>query len=96
MTTIALLADIHLPDREDTVKDLVWDWALAEARRQGAELLVGLGDLTSIGTSKAARRVRRKLEATGLPFVLSPGNAEFRSRAQTAAVLHALYTPRRH
>lgn len=96
MTTIALLADIHLPDREDTVKDLVWDWALAEARRQGAELLVGLGDLTSIGTSKAARRVRRKLEATGLPFVLSPGNAEFRSRAQTAAVLHALSTPRRH
>ncbi|MDD4539746.1 MAG: metallophosphoesterase, partial [Lentisphaeria bacterium] len=96
MTTIALLADIHLPDREDTVKDVVWDWALAEAQRQGAELLVGLGDLTSIGTTKAAQRIRRKLEATRLPFVLSPGNAEFRTRAQTAAVLNALSTPRQH
>lgn len=96
MTTIALLGDIHLPDREDTVKDLVWDWALAEARRQGAELLVGLGDLTSVGTLKAAQRVRRKLDATELPFVLSPGNAEFRTRAQTAAVLRALSTPRQH
>lgn len=96
MTTIALLADIHLPDRDDTVKELVWDWALAEARRQGADLLVGLGDLTSIGSLLAAQRLRRKLDATGLPCLLSPGNAELRSRAVTAAVLRTLASPRQH
>jgi predicted phosphodiesterase len=96
MTSIALLADIHLPDRDDTVKELVWSWALAEAQRQGAELLLGLGDLTSIGSLKAARRIRRQLAATGLPYLLSPGNAELRSREQSAAVLRELGTPRQH
>lgn len=92
MHTIAILADLHLPERTDTVKEAVFDWALQEARRQGAQLIAGAGDLTSLGTIGAARRVVAKMTATGLPVLNAPGNAEWRYRQQTADVL-ALMTP---
>ena len=92
MNTIAILADLHLPERTDTVKETVFDWALQEAMRQGAELLAGAGDMTSLGTTGAARRLVDKMAATGLPFLNAPGNAEWRCRHQTADVL-ALLNP---
>ena len=90
MNTIAILADLHLPERTDTVKETVFDWALQEAMRQGAELLAGAGDMTSLGTTGAARRLVDKMAATGLPFLNAPGNAEWRCRHQTADVLALL------
>ena len=89
---IAILADLHLPDRDDTVKELVWRWSLAEARRQGADLVVGLGDLTAVGTADAARRIVRDLDAGGIPYLLTPGNSEYRTPAETEAVLAAMRT----
>ena len=35
MKKVAVLADMHLPERTDTVKEPVFDWALAEAKRRG-------------------------------------------------------------
>ena len=90
MTRIAIFADIHLPDRPDTVKDAVYEWALLEAAGRQVDYLVGAGDLTSIGTAAAARRLRQK--AGDLPLLLTPGNAELRSAPETAACLDILQT----
>lgn len=89
-TKVAILADIHLPERTDTVKEPVYAWALAEAQRRGAQLLVGAGDMTSLGTVGAARRVIKGMRDTGLPYLNAPGNAEWRTRAQTTEVLAML------
>ncbi len=91
--TIAVLADLHLPDSTLTVKEQVFDWALAEAKKRGARLLVGTGDLTGLGTVRAAQRIRRKLEETWIPFLLTPGNAELRTPAETVPVQELLATP---
>lgn len=93
MFSFAVIADLHLPDRTDTCKERVLDWALAEARRQDVSLIACAGDLTSIGTVPAAERFRAKLDACGIPFLICPGNAELRRPRQTAAVLDALQTP---
>lgn len=87
---VAILADMHLPERTDTVKELVFDWALAEAKRRGVELIVGAGDMTAMGTIGAARRLIDKLEAVGLPFLNAPGNAELRTAANRNAVLELM------
>ena len=93
MIKIAMLVDLHLPDQSDTVKDDVLEWALATAVQEHADLIVAAGDLTSIGTLDAAIRMRQKLDATGLPLLIVPGNAEIRTPEFTAAVLKELQTP---
>jgi len=85
MTRIAIFADAHFPDRPDTVKDTVFEWVVHETARRQVDYLVGAGDLTSIGTAAAARRLRQK--AGALPLLLTPGNADLRSPAETAACL---------
>lgn len=89
---IAIFADLHLPDRDDTVKETVWRWALNEARRRNADLIVGLGDMTAVGTVAAARRIVRDLDACGIPYLLTPGNAEYRTPAETGETLATLRT----
>lgn len=90
---IALLADLHLPDSERTVKEEVLDWALATAKRLRAERIVGAGDLIATGSAAAAKRLRSKLAATGIPCLLTPGNAEMRSPVERAKVAELLATP---
>ncbi len=90
MTRIAIFADAHFPDRPDTVKDTVFEWVVHETARRQVDYLVGAGDLTSIGTAAAARRLRQK--AGDLPLLLTPGNADLRSPAETAACLETLQT----
>jgi sugar phosphate isomerase/epimerase/predicted phosphodiesterase len=87
---VAVLADMHLPDRTDTVKEPVFDWALAEAKRRGVELIVGAGDMTAMGTAGAASRLMEKLRATGIPFLNAPGNAELRTSANRTDVLRMM------
>ena len=87
---VAVLADMHLPERTDTVKEPVFDWALAEAKRRGVDMIVGAGDMTAMGTVGAACRLVRKLTATGLPFLNAPGNAELRTAANRTAVLEMM------
>jgi|LSQX01.2.fsa_nt_gb Zn ribbon nucleic-acid-binding protein len=88
---VAVFADMHLPEREDTVKECVFDWALAEAARQDVDLLLGAGDMTSLGTLGAAKRLVSKMAETGIPFLNAPGNAERRTshcRSDVAALLN--------
>ena len=93
MSRIAAISDAHLPDRSDTIKDAVLDWALGELRGQSVDLLAVAGDMTSLGTVAAATRLRNKLERLGIPFLFTPGNAELRTPAQTRQVLETLHTP---
>lgn len=81
----AILADLHLPDREDTFKEKLLDLTLASLRNEGVELILGAGDMTGFGTVPAAERLARKLRDTGIAFLLTPGNAEYRSGPETSA-----------
>ena len=89
---IALLADLHLPDSEQNSKEEIFDWALATAKCLRVDRIVGAGDLTATGSIVAAKRLRRKLAATGIPFLLTPGNAEMRSPDECARVAEILAT----
>lgn len=93
MIKIAVLADLHLPDHSGTVKEDAFEWALATAVRQQADVVLAIGDLTSIGTLSAAKRVREKLDSTNLPCLIVPGNAELRSPDVASSVLEILQTP---
>jgi len=84
---IAVLADLHLQDDPKTLKDVIFDWAVAEIRRRGIPLTAGVGDLTGGGTAPAAKRLRRKLRALPGKFLLTPGNAELRHPPETDEVL---------
>ena len=93
MIKIAVLADLHLPDHSGTVKEDAFEWALATAVQQQADVIVAAGDLVSVGTLDAAKRVRQKLYATNLPCLIVAGNAEIRTPEFSAAVLRELRTP---
>ena len=77
----AILADLHLPDREDTFKEKLLDLTLVSLRNEGVEMIISAGDMTGFGTVPAAERLARKLRDTGIAFLLTPGNAEYRSVA---------------
>ena len=89
---IAILADLHLPDHVGTVKEKVLEWAMATAVQQHADVIIVAGDVTSIGTLTAAKRVKQKLDATALPYLITPGNAEIRTPEFSEAVLKELQT----
>lgn len=92
MTSLAVFADSHLPNSDQTVKDRVFDWALAQVQARKPDLLIAAGDLTAMGTRDAATRARRKLDAAGIPLLIIPGNAEYRTPPATDAVLRTLQT----
>lgn len=89
---IAVIADIHLPASTYTVKEEIFLWSLEEAVRQGADLIAGAGDLTTLGEVVAARRIMDLLNNCGVPFILAHGNAELRSKDETAEVLQIMET----
>ena len=82
MKRFGIIADLHLPADAGTEKERVFDWALNEARSRQLECIFGAGDLTSNGMLEAAGRVRAKLETCGIPFALTPGNADLRERQE--------------
>lgn len=90
---VAVLADLHLPARSDTVKESILDWALTAAVEHNADLIAGAGDLTSLGELASARRIMQKLQTVNLPFIHAPGNAELRTPADSKAVLELMSTP---
>jgi len=85
MLKIAVFADLHLTDNPDSVKLRVLDWALNEAKRCAADLIVGIGDLTATGTAVQTKLLFDRIQAAGLPFCSTPGNAELRDASNEAA-----------
>jgi len=73
---IAILADLHLPNRHDTVNEDILDWALDTLLTRQVQLIVLAGDMIQAGAVEAATRLRHKLAMTGLPFLMVLGNTE--------------------
>ncbi|MDD3154689.1 MAG: TIM barrel protein [Victivallaceae bacterium] len=92
MTRIAILADLHLPDDPTTCKEEILQWALAKAKEQGASWIVGGGDLLGMGTLAGAKRLRKYLEESAIPFLLTAGNAELRTPKESEEVARILAT----
>ena len=92
MIQVAIAADLHLADRSNSVKEQVWQWVLSECRRRNVDLFVGAGDLTGIGTLSSAQKIISALQTNGIPFMLTPGNAELRTPADKAATLELMQT----
>ena len=76
---VAVFGDLHLTDNPGSIKFQVLDWALAEAKRQKAAAVIGIGDLTATGTAVQNRLLHDRLDRSGLPFYSTVGNAELRS-----------------
>lgn len=85
-TTIAILADLHLPSAAGTAQEAALDWALECLRAEAPDVVVFGGDITASGTAVAARRAREKVEACGIPFRMAAGNSDRRTPEEWAAV----------
>ncbi len=93
MYSVAIFADLHLPESPDTVKEEVLDWALREAVNRRVDLIAGAGDLTACGSPRAVVRLRQKLNDTGIPWCSTPGNADLRNYEARPAVTASLTVP---
>lgn len=76
---IALLADPHLSDLQNTPQEESLDWALYELERLRPDACVWLGDITAGGSADAAMRFLKKVERLPFPSVTVPGNSDIRS-----------------
>ncbi len=63
----ALVADSH-NDTDDLTK------ALAQAKKNGAKFVIGLGDYTNTGTPEELQATKDVFAASGLPYYLTPGD----------------------
>ncbi|MHC4592566.1 MAG: metallophosphoesterase, partial [Planctomycetota bacterium] len=93
-TRIAVLADIHLPDIPHTAQEAALDWALAQLRIEAPDVLLLAGDATASGTLLAARRLRKKLDESGLRFHIARGDSDCRTPGESERVLSLLATER--
>ncbi len=87
---IAVFADLHLPDDASTVKEVILDWAIAQARKLEVNGIACIGDMTAFGTFPAARRLAEKLRRSGIPFWFTPGNAELRQGNDPEVLLQTI------
>ena len=76
---IALIADLHLSDVENTPQEETLDWALEELRRLQPDAAAWLGDITACGDPDAASRFCEKLQLLPFPSLILPGNADLRT-----------------
>ncbi len=83
---IAIFADLHYTCEADRLKSTILDWALSDARMQGADAIICAGDMIGNGTLAEAAALISKLEHSGLPVAYTPGNAELRTPADAAEV----------
>ncbi len=65
--SFAVIADSHL-DYQNLSK------ALALAKERGAKFVIGIGDLSDVGTIGELTKTRNVYEASGLPFYIAPGD----------------------
>ncbi|MBQ7207313.1 MAG: metallophosphoesterase [Lentisphaeria bacterium] len=90
--TAAVLADLHLPDEADTVKEHVLDQALEKIASSRPDAVLLTGDMTARGTLPAARRLKKKLCRLPGKVFFTPGNAEQRTPKDADQVAACLKT----
>ncbi len=72
----AVLADLHLPDRDDTVKERFFDCALEKISQNKADAVLCIGDMIMNNAVEAAKRVKSKISALNIPVLYACGNTE--------------------
>lgn len=63
----AIISDSH-KDTENLKK------AVAQARAEGAEFIVGMGDFSDVGTIEELQSTKAVFDGAGIPFYLTPGD----------------------
>ncbi len=76
---ICFICDLHLGYNKNTVQYEAFDYACADISRKHPDLVVCAGDITSDGNIFAAKRFIKKIHALGIPFVILPGNSDYRT-----------------
>ncbi len=93
-TTIAVIADLHLPDGAGSPQRACLDWAVNALIDAQPDVVVVAGDVTACGSPQGARQVRQALARTGLKLLIIPGNSDRRRREHYDLVQRELQTPR--
>ena len=83
---IALLADPHLSDVENTPQEEALNWALEKLLQIKPDACVWLGDITACGSPDAAMRFCSKIHRLPFPSVTVPGNSDLRTE-HTASIM---------
>ena len=73
---IAVLADLHLVDISDTVKENVLEQALKLIKSSDVDAVICAGDMISAAANEALNRLNDKLCALKIPFIYAFGNTE--------------------
>ena len=73
---IAVLADLHLVDISDTVKENVLERALELVKSSDVDAVICAGDMISAAANEALNRLNDKLCALKIPFIYAFGNTE--------------------
>ncbi len=86
MTTIAVLADLHLTDKDGTIQHRCLEWAVSRIRSLKPDAILLIGDMTSYGSGASAEKTMNLLRTCDAPIVSTPGNAERRCKKDRTAV----------
>ena len=76
---LCIIADIHLPYHKDAPQYRAFDFALDDAKRNKADMLVFAGDITADGCDEVAEAFYSKVNNCGIPYLVIAGNSDFRS-----------------
>lgn len=87
---VAVFADLHYTCEAAKIKGGILRKAFAAAKDAGADAVVCAGDMLGNGTVAEATALRSIIDAQPLPVWLTPGNAELRTPAESAAAARAL------
>ena len=94
--TAAVLADLHLPDEKNTVKESILNWVSEEIAARDAAITTAAGDMTALGTIPAALRLKEFFGKLPGETFFTPGNAELRSPNFAAEAAVCLETATRN
>ena len=92
MSTIAIIADIHLPPESNTLKDKYLDYALQQISKKNPDLLLMAGDATSTGALPALQRFYDKLDALSVKKLSTIGNSDLRTPSTNVQATDMLET----
>lgn len=75
---ICFVADLHLPDTDNTVQYKVLEWMLSDIRHRNVDLVVFAGDYTANGAKVALEKFRDAIAGLEIKTVIIPGNSDYR------------------
>ena len=90
---ICLIADLHIPNNAEAIQNKVLSWAIADAVKKNADLLVFAGDMTADGSRAAIERFQKAIHSISIPAMVIPGNSDFRSPETTELVRQLASVP---